>query len=69
LLPFSLCPFIFQLSGLIYLAGAILLGGLFLWAAIQFGRQLSIASARRLFFVSILYLPLLLGLMVLDKLN
>ena len=69
LLPFSLCPFVFQMSGLVYLAGAMVLGGCFLWSAVQFSRQLSIPAARRLFFVSIIYLPLLLGLMVLDKLN
>jgi heme O synthase-like polyprenyltransferase len=38
-----------------------------LWCAIQFARQLTEACARRLFFASILYLPLLLGLLVLDK--
>jgi protoheme IX farnesyltransferase len=67
LLPFSLCPFVFHLAGPVYLAGAILLGAAYLWFAVQFSRQLTVSGARRLFFMSIIYLPLLLGLMVLDK--
>jgi protoheme IX farnesyltransferase len=67
LLPISLCPFLFKLTGPIYLAGALLLGLTFLWFAVQFARHLSVARARQLFLVSILYLPLLLTVMVLDK--
>jgi protoheme IX farnesyltransferase len=67
LLPVSLCPFLFHVTGPIYLAGALALGLVFLWFAIQFSRQLTIPRARQLFFMSILYLPLLLGMMVLDK--
>jgi heme O synthase-like polyprenyltransferase len=53
--------------GPIYLSGALVLGGGFLWCALQFSRQLDMSRARQLFYASILYLPLLLGLMVLDK--
>jgi protoheme IX farnesyltransferase len=67
LLPVSLSPFLFRLAGPFYLVGALVLGLVFLWYAIQFSRQLTGARARQLFFISILYLPLLLGLMVLDK--
>ncbi len=67
LLPVSLCPFLFNMAGPVYLAGALLLGGAFLWCAFEFSRQLTMQRARRLFFVSIIYLPSLLGLMVLDK--
>jgi protoheme IX farnesyltransferase len=69
LLPVSLAPYVFHLTGPIYLAGAFALGMTFLWFAIQFSRRLTIPRARQLFFVSILYLPLLLGLMVLDKIK
>jgi len=41
----------------------------FLWFAIRFARELSVARARQLFLVSILYLPLLLTMMVLDKMK
>ena len=64
----SLVPFTMQLFGTAYLFGALLLGIFFLVAAVSFSANLSRRSARRLFFVSIIYLPLLLGLMVMDKL-
>ncbi len=69
LLVFSVCPFWFGLAGGWYLAGALLLGVGFLACAIRFARELSLARARQLFFASIGYLPLLLGLLVWDKLK
>jgi heme o synthase len=69
LLPVSLCPFLFHVVGPIYLFGALLLGIVFLWCAIQFSRDLTVQRARVLFYASILYLPLLLGLMVFDKIK
>ena len=69
LLPISLCPFVLHLAGPVYLFGAFALGLAYLWSAVQFSRQLTIPRARQLFFVSILYLPLLLGLMVFDKIK
>lgn len=67
LLGISLFPVWFGLVGWLYLAGALVLGTFFLGTAIRFARRLTMPAARQLFFVSILYLPLLLGLMVLDK--
>ncbi len=69
LLPISLCPFLFKLSGTVYFFGALILGLVFLYFAIRFARELSVANARKLFLASIIYLPLLLGLMVFDKLG
>lgn len=69
LLPISLCPFVFHLTGRIYLVGALVLGLAFLYFAIQFARHLTVARARQLFYISILYLPLLLTVMVLDKIR
>ncbi len=69
LLPISLCPFLFHLTGTVYLIGALVLGAAFLWFAIQFARHLTVPRARQLFYVSILYLPLLLTVMVLDKMK
>jgi len=69
LLPISLCPFLLKLAGVVYLAGALVLGLAFLWQAVQFSRELSAQRARQLFYASIFYLPLLLGLMVLDKIK
>ncbi|HEY1490509.1 MAG TPA: heme o synthase [Verrucomicrobiae bacterium] len=67
LLAISLSPFVFKIAGTVYLAGALVLSAGFLWCAIQFSRQLTLARARQLFFASIIYLPLLLALMVWDK--
>jgi protoheme IX farnesyltransferase len=69
LLAVSLFPFIFKMAGKTYLVGAIILGVGFLFCAIQFSRELTLARARQLFFASIIYLPLLLALMVWDKLK
>lgn len=65
----SLFPVLLGLAGWYYCAGAILLGGIFLASAIRFSRRLTMSSARQLFFASIIYLPLLLGLMVFDKIK
>jgi protoheme IX farnesyltransferase len=67
LLIASLCPFVFKMSGMIYLSGAIILGAGFLFCAIQFSRQLTLQRARILFLASILYLPLLLAILCWDK--
>lgn len=69
LLPVSLAPSILGLAGKAYFFGALALGLGFLWFVIQFSRRLSISSARQLFFASIIYLPLLMILLVLDKLK
>ncbi len=69
LLTVSLLPFALRLAGQVYLLGALVLGLLFLGFAILFSRQLTRARARQLFFASILYLPLLLAVMVIDKLK
>ena len=74
LIAVSICPAIitsgpgtYPIAGQVYFFGALLLGVAFLWCAIQFSRELTRARARQLFFASILYLPLLFGLMALDK--
>jgi len=74
LLYVSLCPFVFKMAGEFYLAGALVLGAGYLWFAFQFLRQLRFARAeltlvraRQLFLASIIYLPLLLAVMVWDK--
>jgi len=67
LLPLSLCPYFFSLTGPAYLTGALILGSSFLWFAVRFARHRSVPRARQLFYASVLYLPLLLAVMVLDK--
>ena len=65
----SLLPVVFRMAGMVYLIGALALGLAFLAFAFKFSRQLTLPRARQLFLVSIVYLPLLLGLMVLDKIK
>ena len=54
-------------SGILYFAGALILGGIFLYYGARFALQRSTASARQLLFASILYLPVLFALLALDK--
>ena len=67
LLPVSLAPFFFNISGKIFLVGAIILGIWFLWASIQAARSKTKEKAKKLLLVTVIYLPLLFILMVADK--
>jgi protoheme IX farnesyltransferase len=67
LLPVSLCPFLLGMAGSVYLGCAMVLGLCFVWCAVQFAREISVPRARQLFYLSILYLPLLLVALVVDK--
>lgn len=67
LLPVSLAPFFIGFAGLIYLIGACVLGMWFLWSSVQAAQAKSIEKARKLLLVSVIYLPLIFLLMVLDK--
>ena len=69
LLGVSLIPFLLKLAGPLYLVGALVLGIAYAGFAVKFARQLSLRSARQLFFSSIVYLPLLLVLLVCDKIK
>lgn len=68
LLPVSLAPSAVGLAGPLYLAGALVLGGLFLAVAIAFARAPRVASARRLLLASVAYLPAVLAVLVADHL-
>jgi protoheme IX farnesyltransferase len=67
LVPLSLAPTLMGLAGHLYFAGALALGLLFVGLTLRFARSRSIADARRVFFGSIIYLPLLWILMIADK--
>jgi protoheme IX farnesyltransferase len=66
LLPVSLAPVVFGGAGPFYLTGAALLGVFFLLRAIGFIRNHSVAQARRVLRASLVYLPVLFALLVLD---
>jgi protoheme IX farnesyltransferase len=62
----SFMPFATQMSGWIYLVGAVLLNGQFMLFAIRLYRAYSDALARRTFGYSIQYLAMLFALMLID---
>ena len=66
LLPVSLAPFFLGFAGVFYLVGATILGSWFLIESIRTARSKTTEKARRLLMVSVLYLPLIFGLLVLD---
>jgi len=67
LLPVSLVPGLLGMSGPLYLAGALLLGLWFLSAGMRVARQRTVARARTVLLSSVIYLPCLYGLMLLDR--
>jgi heme o synthase len=67
LIPLSLAPMFLGHAGLIYLAGALLLSSSFFYYGARLALRRSNAMARQLLFASIIYLPLLFVLMVVDK--
>jgi protoheme IX farnesyltransferase len=67
LLPVSLLPAAMGISGKVYLYGAIVLGLLFLYSSLRAAFSKSKQEARRLLLASVVYLPLLFILMVLDR--
>jgi protoheme IX farnesyltransferase len=67
LIPVSLFPFLFGMSGRIYLVGALILGCWFLYTGVRVALDLTNARARRVLLASIVYLPAIYGLMVFDR--
>lgn len=67
LLPVALAPTLIGMSGTVYFGGALILTLAFLGFSIRFAMTRTVADARRLFFASITYLPLLWLLMIGDR--
>jgi protoheme IX farnesyltransferase len=68
LLPVSLAPAFAGVSGTAYSAVAAVLGIAMLYLSARFARERTDAAARRLFFGSIVYLPLIWIVMIADRL-
>ena len=66
LLAGTLLPFIYGMSGWLYLASALILGILFLVYAFRLWRRYSDALARKTFRFSIIYLMLLFAALLVD---
>jgi protoheme IX farnesyltransferase len=67
LIPVSLLPTLIGISGRIYFYGALALGLLFLYSSLRAALSKSRQQARQLLLASVLYLPLLFALMVLNQ--
>ena len=66
LIPISLIPRWLHMAGDLYLAAALVLGLFFLWAGLKVAAERTNIRARGVLLASVVYLPLLLGMMVFD---
>jgi heme o synthase len=67
LLLVGLIPTIGRLSGFIYFGEALAIGGIFLYYSARFAAHRTNDAARQLLLASVLYLPAIFALLVLDK--
>ncbi len=69
LIPISLLPRYLGMSGNVYLVGALILGAIYFYSGVLVARELNRAQARRVLLTSIVYLPVLYGLMMADRIS
>lgn len=67
LLPVSLLPAMAGVGGRVYTVSAVLLGVVFFAFCVSCATRRTRAEARRLFFASIIYLPVLLAVLMMDQ--
>jgi protoheme IX farnesyltransferase len=67
LIPISLFPVLLGMSGRIYLIGSLLLGIWFLYTGVRVAFDRTNARARSVLLASVIYLPMIYGLMVFDR--
>jgi protoheme IX farnesyltransferase len=67
LLPLALAPTLVGMAGTAYFTGALLSTLIFLGVSVRFAMTRAVRDARRLFFTSIIYLPVLWALMIVDR--
>ncbi len=65
--PREPAPGLVGMSGKLYLLGALALGGWFLYSGVRAATERSLLRARGVLLASVFYLPLLYGLMLLDR--
>ena len=63
----SIGLFIFKLVGILYAAGAAIIGMWFLWIALKVFYNINDSNAKQLLYASFIYLPILLLIIILDK--
>ncbi|MBL8230765.1 MAG: UbiA family prenyltransferase, partial [Bryobacterales bacterium] len=67
LIPISLAPTYLSMTGNLYAIGAVVLGIGFFYAGWKVARERTLIRARGVLLASVIYLPVLYGLMVLDR--
>jgi protoheme IX farnesyltransferase len=67
LIPVSFVPVLLGMSGKVYLLGAVALGVWFMYSGIRVTAERTTMRARAVLITSVFYLPLLYGLMLLDR--
>jgi protoheme IX farnesyltransferase len=67
LVPISLLPVLLGMTGLVYAAAAVAAGLGFSYFSVRLGRQRSLPCAHAVLLASVVYLPALLAVMVLDR--
>jgi protoheme IX farnesyltransferase len=67
LIPISLLPRYLGMAGDWYVAGAVVLGAGYLYAGWQASRERTRVRARGILLASVIYLPILYGLMMADR--
>ena len=67
LIPISLVPNLLGMTGSVYAAAAVAAGMGLLYVGVRLGRERSFTRARHVLLASVLYLPLVLALMVIDR--
>ncbi|MEO8662758.1 MAG: heme o synthase [Bryobacteraceae bacterium] len=67
LIPVSMAPKLLGMAGNIYTVGALALGAMFLYSGVRVSLDRTALRARRVLLASVVYLPLLYGLLLLDR--
>jgi protoheme IX farnesyltransferase len=67
LIPVSLVPGMLGMTGRVYLIGALILGLVYLYSGVRVALERTLARARAVLLTSVLYLPLIYVLMLLDR--
>ncbi|MEO8368773.1 MAG: heme o synthase [Candidatus Solibacter sp.] len=67
LIPVSVVPSMLGMTGRIYFIGALILGLVYLYSGIRVALDRTLARARAVLLTSVLYLPLIYSLMLLDR--
>ena len=67
LIPISLFPVLLGMTGKVYLVGSLLLGAWFLYTGVRVAFDRTNIRARKVLLASVIYLPMIYGLMVFDR--